>query len=223
MIFPKFRSKTFQLKVAIVKSCWVLTLTVNLILIVVLTIYTVRQVKKVNSSCKNYTLKDIREKKWSFLNPQFKYSLYIWMPHSHNNDNKIKYLHKIYLRLIYSDKKSLYSNLLETNNLVSVHHKNIKALAIEMFKVKHKLFQKVTTDIFIERINNQYNLRNRTDFITPKGKSVYHGTESFTYLKTWDIVPEEIKQTNSLVCYNVGTNILSCRLSKVYLDAVGFH
>ena len=38
------------------------------------------------------------------------------------------------LRLIYSDKKSSYENLLEKDNSVSIHHKNIQVLAIEMFK-----------------------------------------------------------------------------------------
>ena len=36
-----------------------------------------------------------------------------------------------------------------------------------MFKVKHELCPKMTRDIFIERKNNQYNLRDRTDFIKP--------------------------------------------------------
>ena len=36
-----------------------------------------------------------------------------------------------------------------------------------MFKVKHKLYPETTGDIFMERINNQHNLRNRPDFITP--------------------------------------------------------
>ena len=34
------------------------------------------------------------------------------------------------LRLIYSDKKSSYENPLVRDNSVSVHHKNIQALAI---------------------------------------------------------------------------------------------
>ena len=61
------------------------------------------------------------------------------MLHSHKNNNKIKHLHERCLRLIYSDKKSSYENLLEKDNSVSIHHKNIQALAIEIFKVKNKL------------------------------------------------------------------------------------
>ena len=57
------------------------------------------------------------------------------MLHSRENNNKIKYLHERCLRLIYSDKKPSYENLLEKDNSVSMHHKNIQVLAIEMFKV----------------------------------------------------------------------------------------
>ena len=65
---------------------------------------------------------------------------------------KIKHLCS---RLIYNDKKSSYENLLEKDKSVSIHHKNIQALAIEMFKVKHKLCPEITGDIFMEWSNNQ--------------------------------------------------------------------
>ena len=69
-----------------------------------------------------------------------------------------------------------------------------------MFKVKHKLCPEITSDIFIERTNNQYNLRNCPDFITPQVHSVLHRTASISYLgpKIWDIVPKERKHKNSL-------------------------
>ena len=95
-----------------------------------------------------------------------------------------------------------------------------------MFKVKHKLCPDITSDIFKERTNNQYNLRNRNDFVIPRVHTVYHGTESIIYLgpKIWDIFPEEIKQKNFFL-----KNLLKwkpikcpCRLCKVYLDGVGF-
>ena len=69
-----------------------------------------------------------------------------------------------------------------------------------MFKVKRKLWPEITGDIFMEMKNNQYNLRNRPDFITPDVHSVFHGTESISYIgtKIWDIVPEEFKHKKSL-------------------------
>ena len=71
------------------------------------------------------------------------------MLHSRKINNKIKHLHERCLRLIYSEKKSSYENLLEKDNLLSIYHKNIQALAIELFKAKHKLCAKITDDIFM--------------------------------------------------------------------------
>ena len=109
--------------------------------------------------------------------------------------NKIKRLHERCLRLIYSDKRSSYENLLEKDHSVPIHHRNIQALAIEMIKAKLKLCPEITGDIFLERTNNQHNLRNLPDFITPQVHGVFHGTKSISYLgpKIWDIVPEEFK------------------------------
>ena len=99
-----------------------------------------------------------------------------------------------------------------------------------MFKVKHKLSPEITGDVVIESTKDQYNLRNRPDFITPHVHSVFHGTESISYLglKMWDIVPEESKHKKSLNSFKesikmwVATNC-PCRLCKVYLDGVGFY
>ena len=165
----------------------------------------------------------------SFFNAQFNHCPLIWMLHSRKNNNKIKHLDERCLRLIYSDKKSSYEKLLEKDGSVSIHHRNIQALAIEMFKVKHKLCPEITSDIFMERTNYHYNLRNRSDFITPQVNSVYHGTESITYLgpKIWDMVPDSIKETKSLNSFKESIKLwvpinCPCRLCKVYLDGVGF-
>ena len=165
----------------------------------------------------------------SFFNAQFNYCPLIWMLHSRKNNNKIKYLHERCLRLIYSDKKSPYENLLEKDHSVSIHHKNIQALAIEMFKVKNKLCPEITSNIFMERTNNHYYLRNPSYFITPHVNSVYHGTESLSYLgsKIWEIVPEDLKQKKSLNSFKEAIklwkpNDCPCRLCKIYIDGVGF-
>ena len=54
------------------------------------------------------------------------------------NNNMIKYLHERYRRFIYNNKRSslLNDKLLQKDGSVSVRHKNIQELAIEMFEVK---------------------------------------------------------------------------------------
>ena len=65
-----------------------------------------------------------------------------------------------------------------------------------MFKVKLKLCPEITSEIFMERTNNQYNLRNHPDFKAPHANRVHHGAENITYHepKIWDFFPGEIKQ-----------------------------
>ena len=54
------------------------------------------------------------------------------MCHNRTKNNKIHKLHERYLRLIYNDKKSSFEQLLEIDSSVSVHDRNLGALAIEM-------------------------------------------------------------------------------------------
>ena len=103
----------------------------NLILIVILTIYAIKQIKKLSALARVTPYMTLEEKKIvmnSFFNAQFNYCPLIWMLQSRKN-NKIRHLHERYLRLICSDKKSSYENPLVKDNSVSVHHKNIQALA----------------------------------------------------------------------------------------------
>ena len=68
----------------------------------------------------------------AFFDSQFNYCPLIWMFHSRNLNNKINRLHECCLRVIYNDKTSCFGQLLENDNSVSIHHRNIQTLAIEM-------------------------------------------------------------------------------------------
>ena len=86
----------------------------------------------------------------AFFNAQFNYCPLIWMLHSRQNNNKIKHLHERCLRLIHNDKLSSYEELLEKDGSVSIHHKNIQSLAIEMFQIKHGQSPEIVSDIFAQ-------------------------------------------------------------------------
>ena len=70
-----------------------------------------------------------------------------------------------------------------------------QTLATEILKVKH-MCPEITSNILIEGNACFYSLCSRNDFRTPLMKSVYHRTESISYLgpKRCDIVPEQIKK-----------------------------
>ena len=81
----------------------------------------------------------------------------------------------------------------------------------------------------MERTNIQYNLRNGADITNSQVNSVFHGTESISYLgpKIQDIVPEETKHQKSSNSFKKSIKMwvpanCPCRLCKVFQDGVGF-
>ena len=91
---------------------------------------------------------------------QFNYCRLVWMCHKHTKNNKINRLHERCLRLIYNDKKSSFEQLLEINSSFSVHDRNPRALATEIYKIYHEISSTIMNKIFTLRNQNQYNLRN---------------------------------------------------------------
>ena len=72
------------------------------------------------------------------------------MLHSRQSNNETKHLHERCLRLIHNDKLSSYEEILENDGSVSIHHKNIQNLAIEMFQIKHGQSPEIVSDIFTQ-------------------------------------------------------------------------
>ena len=102
----------------------------------------------------------------------------IWMCHNRTYKNKINRLHERCLQLIYNDKRSSFEDLLEKDNSVSIHNKNLQALAIEMYKIHTKTSPEIMQEIFLVKEKGNYNLRNQSDFVVPQDKDVNYGLES---------------------------------------------
>ena len=103
------------------------------------------------------------------------------MYHNKTYNNKINRLHERCLRLIYNDNLSSFEDLLENDNSVSKHHKNLQALAIEIFKVHTKTSPEIMQEVFQVKEQDNYNLQNQTDFVIPQVKSVNHSLESVRF------------------------------------------
>ena len=136
----------------------------------------------------------------AFFMSQFNYCQLVWMCHNRTKNNKINRLHERCLRLIYNDKKSSFEQLLEIDSSVSVHDRNLRALATEMYKIYHGISPTIMNEIFTLRHQNQYNLRNWTYFDAPKVRTVNHGSESVRYFgsKIWEIIPAYTKKLVAL-------------------------
>ena len=71
----------------------------------------------------------------AFVNTQFGYCSLIWMFHSRSLNNRINKIHERALRVVFKDKNATFNELLQRDGSVTIHERNIQALATEMFKV----------------------------------------------------------------------------------------
>ena len=69
-----------------------------------------------------------------------------------------------------------------------------------MYKVKHNISPQLMNNIFVQK-ENTYDLRSNPTWKIRAVKSVYHGTESLSFRgpKTWDMLPIDIKNSESLL------------------------
>ena len=75
----------------------------------------------------------------AFFILQFSYCPLVWMFHSRGINNKINRIHERCLRVIYNDKKSSFYELLEKDGSVSIHKRNLRFLACEIFQLKRDM------------------------------------------------------------------------------------
>ena len=129
------------------------------------------------------------------------------MYHSRENNNQINRLHERCLRIIYNGKRSSFNALLEKDGSISIHERNIKILAKEMFKVSKNLAPHQMQEIFKLKDQPHYNLRYNSLFFRPLVKSVYKGTESLSFLrpKIWDILPDTYKDMSDLNSFKLAS------------------
>ena len=98
------------------------------------------------------------------MESQFGYCPLTWMFYSRKANFEINHIHERSLRIVYKDNISSFQELPKKDKSFCIHHINIQSLAIELLKVKNKLFNRITCDIFETR-NLDYNLRTQIDFI----------------------------------------------------------
>ena len=144
------------------------------------------------------------------------------------SNNRINHLHERALRIVYNDNQSYFEKLLRKDRSVSVHHRNIRSLAIEIYKVKNNMSTSIMSEL-LEKRNLHYNLRSQTDFSLHLVNSIAYGLKSLKYFagKVWSIVPFEIRNTISLE--EISAKIKSwrpencpCRVCLTYIHQVGY-
>ena len=110
-----------------------------------------------------------------------------------------------------------------------MHHRDIQAMVIELFKVKHNIGPSLLKKIFILNENFNPNLRFSSEFKRPNISSVQYGEDSLAYFGSviWDLIPQEIKFINNLNSFKTAIRKWTpsecpCRLCCTYIGGLGY-
>ena len=103
------------------------------------------------------------------------------VPQSKTEQHRINKLQERALRLIHNDNTSYFYQPLQKDNSFTIHHRKIQKIALEMYRVKHRIAPKIICELFNEA-NVPYNLRQDVSFRSYNVKTVLYGTETLSYL-----------------------------------------
>ena len=164
----------------------------------------------------------------AFIESQFSYCPLVWMFCSRQMNGKINHIHERALRLVYDDYESSFDELLVKDKTVSIHHRNIQHVAIEMYKVMNNLSPPIMREMFLER--KEYSTRSGINFPRPKVNTVYNGENSIRIFGpvVWDkMLPERFKLCSTLAEFKNSIRSWKpdncpCRLCKDYIPGLGF-
>ena len=163
----------------------------------------------------------------AFINAQFGYCPLVWMFHSRALNNKINRIHERALRIVYNDANSSFNELLIKNRTFTIHERNIQTLAIEVFKIINGISLEIMKEILPLKSTSNYS--SRFPLQTRNIRTVNYGSETISFLgpKIWSIIPEEIKNSSTLIEFKSKIKKWKpincpCRLCKIYISGVGF-
>ena len=94
------------------------------------------------------------------------------MFHSKNLNNKKNRLHEKALRIMYSIFKANFDEFLDKDSSFSMHHRNIRTLVIEIFKVLNGLSLPIMNGVLQVKLSAPYSLRNKNKVYSRNLKTV---------------------------------------------------
>ena len=135
----------------------------------------------------------------AFVSSQFNYCPLLWMCHNRSLNTQINKIHHRALSIVYRDNTSSFDTLLEKSGTVSIHHRNIQSLAIEIFKSLNNLSPSLISELFKMK-ETKYDLRTGNQLKSNVPCTTSYGIDSVSYLasKIWSQVTIDIKNCNTL-------------------------
>ena len=135
----------------------------------------------------------------AFITSQFGYCPLIWMCINRNIHKQIDRIHERALRIVYTENNSSFEDLLKKPGSVTIHHRNLQHMAIEIYKALNDLSSSLMTEVFFVK-EKIYNLRNKNALFSKTPHSTKYGINTVSHLapKIWEIIPNEIRSRKSL-------------------------
>ena len=153
----------------------------------------------------------------SFVNTQFGYAPLIWMFTSKNSMMKINKIHRRTLRVVYDDYNSTFEELLASHNAISIHQKDLKHLAIDVYKSLANLNPEFIWPFFKNK-SIPYNLRNGNICILPPARWSHYGINSVQFRGSllWNNLLISVKERVSVKEFKQKLN----HVQKIYSSCV---
>ena len=155
----------------------------------------------------------------SMVKSQFNYCSLVWMFWSRNANNLINKIQERSLGLITNDKTSTFEHLLQANNEIRTHQRNLQVLMLKMFKIINGFAPPIMEDFFLFR-ENTHNIRNFQIISNESKKSVRYGLEKVKYRTSlfWANLPEKYKTATSLNSFKTEIKAWKCETCVIMPD-----
>ena len=125
---------------------------------------------------------------------------------------------------------SIRHNDVELQSRNTVHsQRNLQLLMIDIYKTKNSLNSSFMDDIFVERPNISYDLRNNDGLLVPRANTTTHGIETTRYVgsRLRHTLPSETRESRTLEIFkgrikNWKTDKGNCKLCKTFIANLGY-
>ena len=146
----------------------------------------------------------------AFIESQFVYCPLVWMFCGRQTNTRINHIHERALIAVYNDEVCLFKELLERDKSKTIHRKNIKILAAELFKIKNDLWNDIMAQLICKRKSVGHILRSQKGFLLPQVKFVNYGLIALRYFgpKIWNILPTAFSPLGRPMCPHKKKKIL---------------
>ena len=163
----------------------------------------------------------------SFIVSQVNYCPIIWMYCQRKSNNLINQIHERALRIAYDDYVSHIDSLLEKDESVTIHQRNIQVLASEIYKTQKDLNPKFMKEIFSMKKHNYPMRKQPLEYPNPRTVTYGLGSVGYKASQIWNSIPNNIQEANDLCSFKSFTSehckkICKCNLCKLYVKDLGY-